>query len=272
MLDQSPREIRFPQERLRRMADLIAERGQISVEELLDIFAVSGPTIRRDLAHLAQAGVAVRTHGGVISADRAGGHEPLFMEKVRRQQSAKNQIAKAASHHIEDGMRVMLDSGTTCMALARLLAGRAMTVITLDIKTAEVAATGDTRVTSIGGQVRNGYFSVVGNETVDAIASQEPTDVFVLSADAVDLKGVSNVTVAEASVKEAALARARRTILVADHTKLDRREPAVVCAWDAIDLFITDRHPAAAAKSYEGAARQMEICQAGTDTKGIDQT
>lgn len=252
------------------MADLIAERGQISVEELLDIFPVSGPTIRRDLAHLAQAGVAVRTHGGVISADRAGGHEPLFMEKVRRQQTAKNQIAKAACRHIEDGMRVMLDSGTTCMALARLLAGRAMTVVALDIKTAEVVATGDTQVFSIGGQLRNGYFSVVGDETVSTIASQRPADIFILSADAVDLKGVSNVTVAEASVKQAALARARRTILVADHTKLDRREPADVCAWDAIDLFITDRHPAAVARSYKGAAQQMEICQAGASKKGTD--
>lgn len=252
------------------MADLIAERGQLSVEELIEAFSVSGPTIRRDLTHLVHAGIAVRTHGGVTSANRAGDHEPLFMEKVRRQQSAKNHIAKAAARHVGDGMRVVLDSGTTCMALARLLAGRAMTIVTLDIKTAEVAATGDTHVISVGGRLRNGYFSIVGEETESMIAALDIADIFFLSADAVDLGGISNVTVEEARVKQAAIARARRTVLVADHTKLDRREPADVCGWSAVDLFITDRHPAAAAEPYEGAVRQMEICQAGAGKKGTN--
>ncbi|MEW5716888.1 hypothetical protein AB1462_31825, partial [Pseudomonas sp. SB113] len=99
---------------------------------------------------------------------------------------------------------------------------------------------------------------------------QEEVDIFFLSAVAVDRQGISNVTLEEASVKQAAIARARRTILVADHTKLDLREKADVCAWDSIDIFITDRHPAAV--SYENAASRIEYCnpdagKQGTKTK-----
>ncbi|MEO3999575.1 DeoR/GlpR family DNA-binding transcription regulator [Mesorhizobium sp. CAU 1732] len=260
------REVRFPQERHRRMGDLILQRGHVSVDELIDVFSVSGPTVRRDLAFLVQAGIAVRTHGGVTAASRSGGQEPLFMEKMRRQQSAKSCIARAAARHVRDGMRVVLDSGTTCLALARLLAGRPLTIVALDIKISEAAATRETEVVAIGGRLRNGYFSVVGDETLSAIAAQEEGDIFFLSADAVDGQGISNVTVEEANVKQAAMARARRTVLIADHTKLDRREGADVCDWNAIDLFITDRHPAA--EPYENMAVGIEYCNPDAGKQG----
>lgn len=240
------------------MGDFIVQRGEASIEELIRVFSVSGPTVRRDLAVLAQAGIVVRTHGGVTAAGRGRSGEPLFMEKLRRQQSAKGRIAKAAARQVVDGMCLMLDSGTTCLALARLIAGRPMTIIALDIKTAEAAATGRTEVVVIGGLLRNGYFSVVGDEVVEAIA-RHSADLFFLSADAVDREGVSNVTDGEAEVKRTAMARARRTILVADHTKLNRREPAAVCGWEAIDLFLTDRHAGRAIEAYRTSACPIEV-------------
>ncbi|WP_404862644.1 DeoR/GlpR family DNA-binding transcription regulator [Georhizobium sp. MAB10] len=268
MEEERRREVRFPQERHRKMADLIALRGHISVDELIETFAVSGPTVRRDLDFLARAGIAVRTHGGVTASDRAAGQEPLFMEKLRRQQAAKICIAQAAARQVEDGMRVMLDSGTTALALARLLAGRAIRMIATDIKAAEAAATGETEVIIAGGMVRNGYFGIVGEETAAAIAAQPKADIFFLSADAVDGNGVSNVTIEEARVKRAAIANAKRTVLIADHTKLDRREPAEVCAWSAIDLFITDRHSGAVTQAYAGATTRVELCSPGLGKEG----
>lgn len=272
MENERGREIRFPQERHRKMADLIALRGHISVDELIETFAVSGPTVRRDLDFLARAGIAVRTHGGVTASDRAAGQEPLFMEKLRRQQSAKSTIAQAAARHVENGMRVTLDSGTTALALARLLAGKSIRMTATDIKAAEIAATGDTEVVIAGGTLRNGYYSIVGDETAAAIAAQPTADIFFLSADAVDGSGVSNVTIEEARVKRAAIANAKRTVLIADHTKLDRREPAEVCAWGAIDLFITDRHSGAVAQSYAGAATRVELCGPGPGKEGKTKT
>lgn len=249
---------RFPHERHRRMCAFVKERGRASVEELMRHFAVSGPTVRRDLAVLAQAGLLVRTHGGVAAAERAHGVEPLFMEKLRRQQAAKQRIARAASRMAQEGQSVLVDSGTTGLALARVLAGRRLDLVLLDVKAAEAAASGDTRARVIGGEVRNGYFNIVGQSVLDALGTLS-FDVFFLAADAIDPQGVSNVTEEEALIKRAAIGRAARTVLIADHTKLDQRAPAPVCGWEAIDLFITDRGAGAAIAPYEALARGIEL-------------
>lgn len=250
--------VRFPQERQRQLAELIAVRGQVSIGEVIAHFDVSGPTARRDLAHLSRAGLAVRTHGGVVAPGREGSIEPLFMEKLRVHQAVKARIGAAAAALVENGQTVLLDSGTTALAVARNLAGRPLSVVTMDLKVAEAAATGETDVSILGGRVRNGYFSLVGDWTARTFAGLR-CDVFFLAADAVDEDGVSNVTPEEAEVKRAALASAARTILIADHSKFGRREPFPVCRPDEIERLITDRKAAADAARYRSHFKTIAL-------------
>jgi len=44
----------FPLERKDQILDLITRKGRIAVDELVDMFKVSGATIRRDLEFLAR--------------------------------------------------------------------------------------------------------------------------------------------------------------------------------------------------------------------------
>ena len=239
------------------MAALIAQRGSLRIAELTSHFGISAPTIRRDLAVLEQAGLAARTHGGVVAPGGAGEIEPLFLEKLRVHQSLKTRIGMAAARHVALGQTVLLDSGTTALALARALAGRAVTVVTMDLKVAEAAATGATDVHLVGGQVRNGYYSIVGAWALGAL-SELRCDVFFLSADAVDVSGVSNSTTEEALVKQAAIGCADRTILLADHSKLDNRSLVAVCGLDCIDVLITDRQALPHLDPYRCLIRDIE--------------
>ena len=50
--------------RQKQMCELIAQRGECSIEELMERFAISGMTVRRDLQSLAGQGKVIRTHGG----------------------------------------------------------------------------------------------------------------------------------------------------------------------------------------------------------------
>jgi DeoR/GlpR family transcriptional regulator of sugar metabolism len=53
-----------------RRAQILAdarERGGVSLRELSDRFAVSIPTIRRDLSALADQGLVRRVHGGAVA-------------------------------------------------------------------------------------------------------------------------------------------------------------------------------------------------------------
>ena len=240
------------------MAELIAARGQVTVGELIDHFGISGPTARRDLEVLSRAGLAARTHGGALAPGKGGPSEPLFMEKLRVHQAAKARIGLAAARHLKNDQRVLLDSGTTTLAAARALAGRPMHVFAMDLKIAEAAAAGETRVSLLGGEVRNGYYSLVGEWTL-RVLSDLSCDIFLLAADAVDPDGISNSTAEEAEVKRSGITCAARTILLADHSKFGRRAPVPVCSLDAIDLLITDRTAAVRLESYRSLLKLFEL-------------
>lgn len=243
---------RFPQERHQQMIDLIVELKRVGTTELASRMGISLATIRRDLAVLEQAGLVSRTHGGVVArgvGDTAA--EPLFLEKLRVRQNLKQRIGAAAAETVENGKVVILDSGTTSLAIARALAGRPITIVTIDLKVAEAAATGSTEVHIVGGRVRNGFYSVVGAGAAEAMKGVR-ADVFFMAADAIDETGVTNSTLDEAEVKRVAIAQATSTTLVADHSKLNLRSFAPVCPLEAVSLFITDHGAESLLAPYRG--------------------
>ena len=56
--------------RRRKIAELVKERGSVTVHDLSDRFGMSEATIRRDLRELGKRGVVTRTHGGVMINSR----------------------------------------------------------------------------------------------------------------------------------------------------------------------------------------------------------
>src|SRR6266436_7465415 len=54
------------EQRRRKILDLIEQKGQITVRELVERFAVSSVTARGDLDALCSQGMAVRSHGGAV--------------------------------------------------------------------------------------------------------------------------------------------------------------------------------------------------------------
>src|SRR5512140_1800061 len=91
--------------RQKQMCELIAERGECSIEELMERFAVSGMTVRRDLQALADQGKVIRTHGGAAMAERIS-FEFEFLNRVRENHHAKDAVAAAAAAQIKDGESV----------------------------------------------------------------------------------------------------------------------------------------------------------------------
>ncbi len=232
---------RFPQERQQKMIDVIIERQRVGTAELAALMEISLPTVRRDLSVLEQAGLVARTHGGVVARGAgANDMEPLFFEKLRVHQSLKQRIGQKASERLSDGQVGLLDSGTTALALAHALAGRRVTIVTMDLKVAEAASVGQTEVHLVGGRVRNGYFNLIGAWAMEALKTIR-ADVYFLSADAIDVDGVTTATFEEAQVKRFAISRAQKVAMIADHSKLNQRSFAAICGLDEVDEFITDK-------------------------------
>ena len=115
-----------------RQADLVArlnQAGFMSVGDLADTAGVSEITVRRDLAELERTGAVRRTHGGALGLRRGDAsafdaEEPSFEARRRRNGAAKTRIARTAERLIEPGMSIAIDTGTTTLELARLVAIR----------------------------------------------------------------------------------------------------------------------------------------------------
>ncbi|MDI6772331.1 MAG: DeoR/GlpR family DNA-binding transcription regulator [bacterium] len=225
------------QERIRRHLEA---RGGMRTSEIAEALSISLATARRDLKELAARGIVERTHGGALPSRLGAAQEPPFAVKAERMRAEKERIAERAAHLVPEGSTVVLDSGTTTLALARRLAGRRLTIIALDLPGANAAARGETDVWLTGGKVRSGLYSLIGRWTEETLRTVH-ADFFFLAADAVDLLVVSNSTVEEAAVKGLAMNASEVTILVADHSKFGRRAMARVCALTDLDRLITDR-------------------------------
>lgn len=222
------------------MLRLLGERGTLSIGELAGRYEVSEMTIRRDLNQLAAHGLLVRTRGGA-AASSSGSFEPPFALRERTRTAAKAEIAAAAVNEVVEGQTVLLDGGTTGLAIADALAGRNLTVCTLNVRIAQrLAAESSMRVMVPGGTIRPGEFSLVGPEAV-AMLLRFRFDVYLMTASGVSVDaGVTEWNEDDAAVKRAALSASRRTVLVADAGKFGAEAFVRVCALSQVDVLVTD--------------------------------
>lgn len=227
-------------DRHQEMLQLLGERGTLSIGDLATRYQVSEMTIRRDLNQLAAEGLLIRTRGGA-AASSSGSFEPPFALRERTRSAAKAEIAAAAARAVVEGQTVLLDGGTTGLAIADALAGRNLTVCTLNVRIAErLASDSSMRVMVPGGTIRPGEFSLVGPEA-EAMLSRFRFDVFLMTASGVSVDaGVTEWNEDDAAVKRAGLASSRRTLLVADAGKFGAEAFVRVCPLSQVDMLVTD--------------------------------
>jgi Transcriptional regulators of sugar metabolism len=225
--------------------DYINEVGNVSVQELMQKFGISKATINRDLAALEQEGKIVRVIGGAVSSKFILTYEPEQLEKEKTQKEYKEKIGSKAVELIKKGMTVILDSGTTTLALAgKINENRDLTditIITNDMKVGMIfAANRSIHLIVLGGQMRRSLFSLSGVITLKCLECIN-ADIFFLAADAVDIrKGISNANFDEVEVKRKMMDSAKQTVLLADYTKFNSYKIAKVCSLEDVDKIITD--------------------------------
>ncbi|MFD7658176.1 DeoR/GlpR family DNA-binding transcription regulator [Actinosynnema sp. NPDC059797] len=227
-------------ERHRVIVERLSTAAQVAVAELAAATGASEMTIRRDLDLLAASGVLRRVHGGAVPATPAG-VEPPFAARATSAADAKRAIAAAAVELIRDGETVLLDSGTTALEVARLLRGRSVAVMPLSLHAVrELLDAPKVRLLLPGGEPRPGELALVGPLTLASLRALR-FDVAVLSPCALSTTGgLTAHDLADAEVKQQALAVSARTIALADGSKWDRTAMAHVCPADRPDVLVTD--------------------------------
>lgn len=221
--------------------ELLSESGEVSVAELGRRAGVSDMTIRRDLEALERRGLVRRVRGGAIAA-ASRGYEPPFALRSGRHADVKARIGRRAASLVRDGEALIIDVGTTPLELARALSDRTgLTVLTPSLRVADVLTHNpDMRVIVTGGIARAGELSLIGDLAERAFTDLHCDTVF-LGAGGIDATvGVTEFNLDDARVKRAAVASARRCVVLADSTKLGYVAVAAVCPLQRVDVLVTD--------------------------------
>ena len=220
------------------LIEILSEKGQITISELVDRLQVSADTLRRDLSDLEKQGLAQKNHGGAIA---------LNLSAMNRQNrntllpDTKKRLGKMVAEKIPGGSTLFLDAGSTVLAVATQIQGP-MTVITTSLDIAQhFSARPDIQLILLGGKWDMQQRLFAGSATV-SLLERYRADIAVLGTCALhaDL-GLSASQEADAEVKRAMLAASAEHWLVADHMKLNHCEPWLVAGLADIHQLFLDR-------------------------------
>lgn len=246
-----------------RLAALVAEEGFVRVADAAELFRVSEVTLRSDLSGLERAGALRRVHGGAMAAQGAARESPLEAT-AERDAGVKRAIGRRAAALVTSGSSILLDVGSTTLAVARALVARTelgdVTIVTngLSIALALEAAIPRFTVVVTGGTLRPLQHSLV-NPLVGQTLAGLHVDLAILGCNGIatgrdGIGRVTNLNLAEAEVKRGMLAASTERMLVADGSKAGQQHLGLIGVLDDFATVVTGgagadelREPAAAA-------------------------
>jgi DeoR/GlpR family transcriptional regulator of sugar metabolism len=227
--------------------DLLLERlavdGRVVAKDLAAELGVSEDSVRRDLRELAAAGLCQRVYGGALPVS------PAVADYAARQQvsvDSKTRVAAVAARLVKPGSAVVLDGGTTALAVVRALPlDLRATVITHSPTVA--AALGEHREVElflIGGRVFRHSMVACGAAAVEA-AQAFTADLFLLGVTGVHHEaGLTTGDADEAAMKRALARRAADTYVLASAEKIGAASRFSVLPLSEVTGVITDADPA----------------------------
>jgi len=235
----------LPGRRRALLTTFVEEHGQATVVELAEAFRVSADTVRRDLDWLARRGAVSRTYGGAVTVSGLASSDTSFTDRSAVHRDEKRRIASATAERIADGETVLINGGTTTLAVARALGVRRnVTIVTNNLRLPAALPTSAVRdVYVLGGSCR-----VASHVTIGPVAFPGTegisADIAVIGVGGVSARGgLTTTNLEEAQMMAEMIGSAQRTIVVADSSKFGRSAFAHIVRLDAVEMLITDRTP-----------------------------
>lgn len=227
----------------------LRQHGRVNAEELSKHLEVNSSTIRRDLEKLERQHLLRRIHGGAVPADifsySSYDQDLTFQVNMNKQLAEKERIAQAALDLIQSGDTIALSPGTTTTYLARQIHHsqlRSLNVVTNAVNIAmELASVPGITLTLTGGLLLPDFFALVGPATEQHLKELYVTKAFIGVTGLHSLHGLTGPNQLEAFTHRVTIERAQQTIVLADHTKLERIALYAIAPITAIQTLITDR-------------------------------
>jgi DeoR/GlpR family transcriptional regulator of sugar metabolism len=229
------------QDRRQKILELLREEGSARVSTLSDLFNVSEPTVRQDLERLEQEGYIVREHGGAYLRSINHQVRSLSLEHTENLDK-KTAVGEKAAEFIQNGDRIILDSGSTVTEVARHLHGKQdLTVITNALNIALILGVEHAmEVLVTGGEFKPPTLSLTGEKASAFFKNMYVDKLFLATGGISPSFELTYPGFSDLPVKRAMVEAASETYLVADSTKIGKTSFASLGVMNYVNYFITD--------------------------------
>ncbi len=231
-------------------------------------FGVTTETIRKDLIYLEERGLARKSHGGATSVGEL--IERPATVKVAENPEAKAEIALAARELIPEGAVLLLDAGSTTVALARVIASmHGVSVFTNSIPVMALLGPTDNCVFCFGGQLRGSSMAIAGGWAVSALRSIHIDLAFLGSDGFGGLAGPSSASYEETEFKAEVIRASDRAVVLADHSKFSQPGLFQFCRWEDVYALVTDQR--APESDVRAIGKRTKVVTAASSAPGLRQ-
>ena len=229
---------RNTKQRRHTIMQLLQEQGEVSVEQLVQLFDISEVTIRKDLSALETNGFLLRKYGGAILMPKEIIDENENDELTKR----KFVIAKASAERIRDHNRIIVDSGSTTAALIKQLnlkQGLVVMTNSLSVVTELRALENEPTLLMTGGTWDTRSESFQGKVAEQVLRSYDFDQLFI-GADGIDLARGSTTFNELVGLSQVMAEVSREVVVMVESQKIGRKMPNLELTWQQIDVLITD--------------------------------
>lgn len=231
--------------RQNRILFLLLQYKSMSNKELCNELDCSEATIRNDLRELDQLKLIKRIFGGASILDDTYGCIPMS-EHLEFAYEEKEAIATyVVANILKPNQSIMLDMGSTCLALARQIANLTfdINIVTNSLLNAEALAKNPHVYLSMPGGTYN-----ITADTFDSARTLEyydniHPDYYLMSTNGLTSAGITITMTTDSSratIKQKIVQNANKVILLCDHNKLGKTCFYKVCDVADIDFIVTD--------------------------------
>jgi DeoR/GlpR family transcriptional regulator of sugar metabolism len=250
-------------ERSKYIFDYLDKHYEMTVQEGCALTGSSPATIRRDFNELTEKSLVNKIWGGISGKSGSGINHIMLPVAIREAKFAKEKrmIAEKAAVMVKDGDVVIIDGGTTTLAMAPFLANRYIRIITNSILLAHQvykereSGTG-AEVFLTGGLLFPDSGLLVGPQTSQNIM-QFNADLGFLSVGGINQFFTSNSDQAIVANEKAIIEQSEKTVVLADHSKFGKKDMCKMCDITELDILITDKK--ASSGSYVSAIRKAGV-------------
>lgn len=232
----------FAKERQDFIYEMILKNNAVTVANLVEKFAVSIETVRRDLLEMERAGLLTRVHGGAVAKTGMNGFSALATRNTEHSEQ-KKALSLKACEFINEGDIIAVDAGSTATFFAEALKQnfKKLTVITHSLDVFNILNPIDGfSVILCGGHFLKEENSFYGPLTVNMLSSLYAQKAFIFTS-AVSLEhGICDFREEFYDPQKTLISCADEIYILADSSKFEKKALLKLSDMKNDYIYITD--------------------------------